>query len=381
MSKQPEQTAMAKSDARPDRKTDNGRLKFVDGLRGIAVLMVTFFHFYKNSPYDETLTRILPHPLAWFFEYGWLGVYIFFLISGFVIAHAINTDRVTPRYAAIFLVRRSIRLDPPYWVTIASWITLTWVSNLMLSDRSLPYPSMPQLASHLFYLQNILGYGDIVPVFWTLCLELQFYTIFILLRALTSAGDFFAGDSIQRMFSILGKALLIAVTLASWLSVMLPVFPDSWMSSRWFLTTWFNFGLGVFLADAYSDRRKMLPALVGIGLVLVSLAHRWSVGGILTLLTATSLLAAIRWGAMSRWLSGWFIQYCGRLSYSLYLTHFVFGLRAINILYRLLGNSTAACAISTLFGFLITFATAHLMNRFVEEPSIQLAKKFRKRFA
>ena len=90
------------------------RLLFIDGLRGVAALAVLFYHFYYNSPYLETFDALLPRWLCWLFGKGWMGVEIFFVISGFVIAHSLGKDRVTPKYAAGFILRRSIRLDPPY---------------------------------------------------------------------------------------------------------------------------------------------------------------------------------------------------------------------------------------------------------------------------
>lgn len=354
----------------------SGRLKFIDGLRGIAVLMVTFFHFFDNSPYKETFQQFLPDPVCWVLGHGWLGVYIFFVISGFVIAHAISGDRITPRYAAVFVIRRSIRLDPPYWVTIASWVGLTWLSNLLLPTRSLPYPSLEQLVSHLFYLQNILGYRDIVPIFWTLCLELQFYTVYILLVVLMCWGGTDQEGLRAQGFRVIGASLFYGITILSWLSAVFHILPGS-ITSVWFIGAWFNFGLGVLLAKAAEDRTRSLPVYGMMALLVFSLIYKWTNGTVLILATATSIFVAARRGALGHWLNGRFIQYCGRLSYSIYLTHFVFGLRAINIAYRMLGDSVPACLLATSIGLAITFASAHLMNRFIEEPSIRFAKRVR----
>lgn len=78
-------------------KTQN-RLLFIDGLRGIAAISVAGFHFYYGGPLRDPLSKILPAPLCELLEHGWLGVEIFFVISGFIIAYSPRQSRLLQLY-------------------------------------------------------------------------------------------------------------------------------------------------------------------------------------------------------------------------------------------------------------------------------------------
>ena len=102
------------SPASTERKSASKRLPFIDALRGIAAMWVVIFHIGEGGQI-ATLQAVIP---AWFnsafFKSGHFGVPIFFVLSGFVIAHAIGSVRVDGRYALRFITRRRLRLDPPY---------------------------------------------------------------------------------------------------------------------------------------------------------------------------------------------------------------------------------------------------------------------------
>lgn len=90
-----------------------GRFVFVDALRGIAALWVVLFHLFATS-HLEHLEAALPVPIAQLLHAGYLGVTIFFVLSGFVIAHSVARHRVDAAFAGWFVVRRSVRLSVPY---------------------------------------------------------------------------------------------------------------------------------------------------------------------------------------------------------------------------------------------------------------------------
>src|SRR5262245_5475109 len=100
------------------------RLVFLDALRGIAALAVVIMHMASVGPFAPELAQVVPAPLMSIGARGFLGVEIFFVLSGFVIAMSIRGIRVTPRFFGNFALRRSLRLDPPYLLTIAIVITL-----------------------------------------------------------------------------------------------------------------------------------------------------------------------------------------------------------------------------------------------------------------
>ena len=165
----------------------DGRSTYIDALRGIAAFSVACYHINRYGPLWEPASRFIPGLLQFWFDLGWMGVQVFFVISGFVIAYSVRNARITLRYLANYALRRSIRLDPPYWTTILFVLFLHWVLYLHLGfDSPLDVPtklepglSWKLVGSHLVYLQNILGYDNLSAGFWTLCIEVQFYLLYV----------------------------------------------------------------------------------------------------------------------------------------------------------------------------------------------------------
>src|SRR5262245_16766245 len=93
------------------------RFLYIDALRGIAALLVVWSHIDMGNHTRELLDR-MPAVPRWIVEHGFVGVAIFFVLSGFVIAHSVERNEVTWRYLGRFMLRRSIRLDPPYWISM-----------------------------------------------------------------------------------------------------------------------------------------------------------------------------------------------------------------------------------------------------------------------
>lgn len=350
------------------------RLLFIDGLRAIAALWVILYHFYHNSPYFDYFTSVLPEPLLFLCAKGWLGVEIFFVVSGYVIALSLSRDAITPRYTIGFIVRRYIRLYPPYFAIILAWILLTWFSNLLISSRTLAYPSWQQLLCHVFYLQNLFSQGDIVPVTWSLCLEIQFYVLYIVCLLCMMAP--------RRWMRIAGGGLLWLTTIFSWIVPFAPsLFPPELRINDWFLGTWYLFSMGVFAAWAKQNRRMFRFACsLAVGILCI-LCFRWNQAVFIGLATMVGILAATHFQKLGAWLSSPIIQYFGRRSYSIYLVHFAVGLRLIDYGYRIFGETRGAAWFVTLAGWMVTLLVVEGMYRLLERPSVALAQKVKPYFA
>ncbi len=150
-------------------KASTGRIEIVELLRGLAALAVTVFHLSNTAP--DGLVR-------WGGAYGWLGVDIFFVISGFVVPYSIAhgfagyTLRDFPR----FIARRLLRLEPPYLASIALGLVLWHLSTLAPGFYGeQPHYEWAQVASHVLYLVPLTTYGWLQPVYWSLAYEFAFY--------------------------------------------------------------------------------------------------------------------------------------------------------------------------------------------------------------
>ena len=85
------------------------RFAFVDALRGIAAVGVAAYHIDRYGPLPGAAASVVPKFVNSALHHGWVGVQMFFVISGFVIAYTLRGARVTPRYLGNFALRRSLQ--------------------------------------------------------------------------------------------------------------------------------------------------------------------------------------------------------------------------------------------------------------------------------
>jgi peptidoglycan/LPS O-acetylase OafA/YrhL len=343
------------------------RFTFIDALRGIAALWVATFHFYGGVS-DLFRIHIFPQPLHGFFAHGNSGVEIFFVISGFVIAYSIRGKRITPGYFGQFMLRRSLRLEPPYWVTIALAIAMLWLSNHLRHDRVAALPSWQQILAHVFYLQGILHQGQIVDVFWTLCIEVQFYISLLLLVALAQRF----GDSRLARLRVLLPLALVSLAIQSGL---LPE-PGPWMFKFWYL-----FQLGVMGYWATARLVRPVDFFAYSGLVAAVLGWHPSIPATIGLLTGVAIYLAGRFDRLTA-LNYAPLQYLGRRSYSIYLVHPVLGVPftyfvAQHFFARPL--SMGAAALCMAMAIVASLVTAEALYRLVEAPSLRLSRTLKRK--
>lgn len=148
------------------------RLKELDGLRGVAAISVVLFHY--TTRYQE----IFGHkgaPIA-SFGFGYLGVELFFIISGFVILMSIGRANSLLDFA----VSRFSRLYPAYWAAVILTFMVLTVSGLWPHQ----VVSIGEAVVNLTMLQSFLGVPSVEGVYWTLQIELVFYGLMALMFAL-----------------------------------------------------------------------------------------------------------------------------------------------------------------------------------------------------
>src|ERR1700704_2847705 len=90
--------------------SSNQQIFTIEALRGMAALLVTWFHMTNTYSLDW---------VRYSGFYGWLGVDMFFVISGFIIPYSLHRSQYKLAYFPHFLLRRLVRLEPPYLVSIA----------------------------------------------------------------------------------------------------------------------------------------------------------------------------------------------------------------------------------------------------------------------
>jgi peptidoglycan/LPS O-acetylase OafA/YrhL len=153
---------------------ENPRLGVLDGLRGLAVLLVLWYHVWEISWLSP------PKPLAFLPATGFVGVTLFFFLSGFVISYpffrAEQLGTPSPSWGH-FAWRRFIKIVPSYVLSIAVAYALGY------AQRQPNAALLPDLVTHLLFIHTWFSdrYGSINGVLWTLSVEVEFYCVFPLI--------------------------------------------------------------------------------------------------------------------------------------------------------------------------------------------------------
>jgi peptidoglycan/LPS O-acetylase OafA/YrhL len=150
--------------------TPSGRVLELDGLRALAVAGVIAFHYSLGMPWANPVTRV-----------GWIGVDLFFVLSGYLITTILLRSRARARYFRTFYARRTLRIFPIYFLLMALYILAARVEG---GPQPAAYWAMQAgfLSSTVEFFRSwrIAAPGFVlagVTVLWSLSIEEQFYLI------------------------------------------------------------------------------------------------------------------------------------------------------------------------------------------------------------
>lgn len=148
---------------------ESNRLDFIQSLRGIAAVLVLLFHVTGN-----TLYHFQHAPFLGLFQFGEVGVPIFFVISGFIIFHAHRKDLGDSSRLTRYLWRRTTRIYPAFWVANGA-MCLLYLARPQFADD--PRTMEPGMVAASFALLPT-GIDPPLAVAWTLQYEILFYIAF-----------------------------------------------------------------------------------------------------------------------------------------------------------------------------------------------------------
>ena len=173
----------------------NNRFVELDGVRGIAVMMVVVYHY--TTLFDRFFKGHDVFPFT--FEAGSMGVQLFFMVSGFVIFMTARRRRTPSGFA----LARAIRLYPTYWACLTLTIVIVYASCVEPL-----YRTTRELALNYTMLQSFIGVRSIDGAYWSLARELIFYGI-IALALLVLRGELTQKfvTSLVMVWSAIGVAL------------------------------------------------------------------------------------------------------------------------------------------------------------------------------
>lgn len=143
------------------------RIYQIDLFRFAAALSVLLYHYLFRGFSADNLSSVRFVEIAHFFKYGYLGVDIFFMISGFVIAMSIKGRSIKD-----FFISRVTRLYPAYWFCL-----LFTFSAMLIFGLPSYTVSFKEMLANLTMLHGFLKIKDVDGVYWSLLVELKFYLL------------------------------------------------------------------------------------------------------------------------------------------------------------------------------------------------------------
>ena len=147
-------------------------------LRGLAAFLIVFTHACHDTPITNESLLLNFYSLQYF---GYVGIDLFFVISGFIMILIHGNDFLKPKAATVFLTKRIIRIVPLYWLfTIFAASLLFLFPELFSKGKAFEFE---HLVASLFFFPWYNSNGDIFPVLgvgWTLNIEMYFYVVFAL---------------------------------------------------------------------------------------------------------------------------------------------------------------------------------------------------------
>jgi peptidoglycan/LPS O-acetylase OafA/YrhL len=281
--------------------------------------------------------------------YGWLGVHLFFMISGFVICMS-----SWGRTATQFAVSRIVRLFPAYWAAIA--LTTAFV---LLYPALFEPQKLGDVLTNLTMLQEQFGVPHVDPVYWSLVAELKFYLLFLIVAAF---GVTYRRAVIFCVVWSIGAAFAVQLDSKALKLFLMPNFAHYFVAGVALylmyrfgpnLVLWGIIGYSWVIAMHYRTDSSF-PGEVGL--------PYWPAAVLITACFAVLILLALR---RLQWMRWRFLTTLGVTTYPLYLLHYVIGTSAVYFVAKHWAVNAFVLFAIVVAGLVVL---SWLVHRFIERP-------------
>jgi peptidoglycan/LPS O-acetylase OafA/YrhL len=349
----------------------------------MAIWMVLLCHIFFGWAVAAGAYARIPNALQQAIAHGWLGVDLFFVLSGFLITGILLDSRERSHYFRNFYARRFLRIMPLYFSVIFVF--------LLCYRHSWPYFALSTVfaanLAHIFGISVPHGPG----VLWSLAVEEHFYLLWPVLVYVLD----------RRRLAILAGAIIVATPIARGIAVAhgMPV------DAAVYVYSWFRFdglALGGLLAIAIRSPKATqtnlfrlaggcvaLSALITIVGSFFGLNHKGALGTALRFNQAQFLFAALLLVAFAYRGTPWtaflrtsIARKTGDLSYCIYLIHLAIGDGFQALAYRFGVNTDAvfgglgAVLVRGAFIVCASYGIAMLSKKYLEDPFLRLKRYF-----
>ncbi|MFY7828701.1 MAG: acyltransferase family protein [Flectobacillus sp.] len=328
---------------------NKSQIHSVQMLRGIACLAVYFVHFFSEQKLLPASKLVVKAS-----EYGYLGVQVFFVISGFIIPLSMYRNQYDIQNFGNLFKRRLVRIELPYVASIALLVLLKLIEYFTYKTHKPIDLDWTTVLLNIGYLNVFWGKEFINHAYWTLFVELQFY-LYI--------GLFF-GFITSKNFWIRHAAYLVLFALNYW-----------WVGSLLFHSHILVFMVGIF-AFQYVIKIIELPEML-LSCAFVLLVNYCWLSQSLHLDTSLPIILASIFAIGFIFLIKKQIKvldFLGKISFSLYLIHVPVTVALLPILEPHI-HRPSFILIYRLGVLIGTICIAYIYYRIIEKPAMSLSRK------
>ncbi|AEX20720.1 acyltransferase [Vibrio sp. EJY3] len=342
-----------------------GRLGYLDGLRGVAVLCVVLYHYFSRFESDNFYAFPPLNDFIFFrlVDFGYYGVHLFFTISGFVIALTLyNCNSIKE-----FVIRRFARLWPPMLLcSICTFVYLSIFDGVFETSIWRFIPTLTFIEPYFFNkLIHGIKFGWIDGAYWSLFVEVRFY--------FWAAVIYFFTKKFEQSF-------LIFCLIAYVLSLVLVDKRSQFIIHMMFFTEhlyWFVLGMGFYFYHV--DKRKLARFYILSSALFFFMTK---IGGfimtdlIVLILVTNTFFVLNKFTFCQKIFSQNWLTSIGVCSYSLYLLHQNIGVDLNLKIAKSLNMEGYLSAVVPFLMLIIMIVISHLIYIFYEKPLNKKIVKF-----
>ncbi|RXZ38760.1 acyltransferase [Oxalobacteraceae bacterium CAVE-383] len=340
----------------------NSRIPCIDALKAVACLFIVSHHLAFYGPMSDVARPLMAGLIDWMYQNGRLAVQVFFVTAGFLLAGKLAPGgEVRLQEPLQAIKQRFLRLAVPYWFALLLAIACAAIVGGTLTHYEVPaFPSLPQLLANIVLLQDLLHEEALSAGVWYVAIDFQLFTFTaILLWACSLAARRHAGFARLPQFAVLAFCLF---------SLFIFNRNEAW-DNTW-LYFFGSYSLGMLGYWAAQRPRGLvwltLLAAAVIAALLVDFRSRIAVSGSVMLL----LGLAMRYPAIGQRPIGGVLSYLGRISYSIFLTHYPLCLLVNAVFFIYFPQSPMANAFGMLIALLVSVAGGGLFFKYIENGSL-----------
>ncbi len=357
------------SSAVPSAGRETTRYALLDAIKGLAACVVVWHHLTCYAPGSDLADLTAPRLRAWLYDEATFLVQIFFVISGFAMVMAQPLQPLSWWSALRVLFARYVRLATPYLVMLALLLLAGWLTReSQIKPVLVSTFSWEKTWAHLFFLQDILGFGNYSAGTWYVCIDMQYALLFLSLSVLV--------NQIERIgflpcstTHVLGGALATLGLISMWYWNREP------KMDRYVIYFLSSIVLGSLLAWTLHGRLPLWMILFYSVSMVASLVVEYRPRLLVALVVAVLIAIGLSYFPKLP-VPGW-LRWLGRISYSLFLIHYLVDGLVLMAVNPWIGTSPVRALLAEILAFLCSVGAADVLYRTVEVPTHRWLKKLR----